>query len=130
MEKLTNQEITEIEKTLGLTLPCLYRKLLVEVGFGRYGQRSDCKWNTTKELYHPAVVRDLYAQFFDDPSALFHPYFPFGCNNDKQELWVIDSAAERAASIWHETIPDDWPDEEWQDYHAWVAKFLDYEPVA
>jgi hypothetical protein len=130
MDKLTNQEITEVEKTLGLPLPGLYRKLLIEIGFGRYGQRSDCKSNTTKELYHPEAVRGLYAPLFNDPSALFHPYFPFGCNNHTQELWVIDSAAERAASIWHEAVADDWPEEEWLGYDKWVARFLDDEAVS
>jgi len=129
MKKLTNQEIAEIEKALGLPLPGLYRKLLSEVGYGRYGQRLDCKWNTTKELYHPSVVRDLYASFFDDPALLFHPYFPFGCNNEKQELWIIDSVAERAASIWHETVPDDWPEEEWLGYDNWVERFFNDETV-
>jgi hypothetical protein len=108
----------------------LYRKLLVEVGFGSYGQRSDSKSNTTKELYHPAAVRGLYEHFFDDPAILFHPYFPFGCNNGEQELWVIDATAERAASIWHETVPDDWSEEKWLDYDEWVAKFIDDETVA
>jgi hypothetical protein len=61
--------------------------------------------------------------------VLFHPYFPFGCNNGKQELWVIDAAAERAASIWHETHPADWPEEEWLDYHEWIIRFLDDAPA-
>lgn len=127
---MTTQEIAEIEKTLGVTLPGLYRKLLLELGFGRYGQRSDCKWNTTRELYHPSAIRDLYVLFFNDSDHLFHPYFPFGCNNEKQELWVIDSSVERAASIWHETVPDDWSDEEWLDYDEWVERFVNDEAVS
>jgi hypothetical protein len=124
MQKLTNPEITEIEKSLGLTLPGLYRKLLVEIGFGSFGQKSDSKCNTTREVYHPGEVRDLSSSFFTDPSALFHPYFPFGCDNDQQEWWIIDSVTERAASIWHETNPEDWAEEQWLEYDEWVVKFL------
>ncbi len=124
MQKLTNEAVTEIEQTLGVTLPGLHRKLLVEIGFGKYGQMADCRWNTTKELYHPAAIRDLYASFFEDPEVLFSPYFPFGCNNQRQDLWIIDSARELAASIAHDTHPDDWPDEEWLSYEDWVIKYM------
>ena len=118
MTPLTNPEIDSLEQELGCTLPGLYRKLLVEQGYGTFGEA---------EVYHPAEVRKLYESFFDDPAQLFHPYFPFGCQNYKQELWVIDAAAERAASIWHETVTDDWPDEEWLEYDEWVSVHLDTE---
>jgi hypothetical protein len=124
MQRLTNEAITEIEHSLGLSLPGLYRKLLLELGFGKFGQRPESKLNTTKELYHPAALRDLYSSFFDDPAVLFSPYFPFGCNNERQELWIIDSVRELAASIAHDTHPDDWPDEEWLSYEDWVIKYI------
>jgi hypothetical protein len=60
----------------------------------------------------------------DDPDQLFAPYFPFGCDNGKQEMWVIDGARERAATIWHETVPGGWPEEEWLSYEEWVAQNL------
>jgi SMI1-KNR4 cell-wall len=128
MQKLRNENIAEIERSLGTRLPGLYRKLLVEIGFGRYGQKDDCKWNTTRELYHPSAVRDLYTDFFDDPHVLFSPYFPFGCNNETQDLWIIDAAAEKAASIPHDTHPDDWPEMEWLTYETWIERFFDDRP--
>ncbi len=39
-------------------------------------------------------------------------------------FWVVDSNRELAASIWHETLPDDWPDESWLDYADWVMKYI------
>lgn len=125
MQTLTNEEITAIEARLGVRLPGLYHKLLVEEGHGSYGQRSDCKWNTAKEIYHPEAVRTLYAGFFDCEALLFAPYFPFGCDHEKQVLWVIDSAKEKAASIWHETHPDDWSEERWVSYADWVTSTFD-----
>jgi hypothetical protein len=124
MQRLTSAAIDEIEKSLGVSLPGLYRRLLVEVGFGTYGQKSDCRWNTTKELYHPADVRHLYADFFEDIGLLFAPYFPFGCDNHTQVLWMIDAARERAASISHDVHPADWPEEDWLTYEDWLARFL------
>ena len=119
MTPLTNPEIDEIEKSLGHKLPGLYRRLLFEMGPGPVGSHA--------EIYHPLVVRDLYEAFFDDPAQLFNPYFPIGCQNQTQELWVIDASIENAASIWHETIPDDWPDEEWLPYETWVERYLEPE---
>jgi hypothetical protein len=116
MEKLSNPEINKLEETLGVRLPGLYRKLLVELGWGDIGHRC--------EIYHPSQVRGLYEPFFDDPAQLFAPYFPFGCNNGTQEVWVIDSARDLAASIWHETVPEDWPEEQWLSYEVWVEENL------
>ena len=36
---------------------------------------------------------------------------------------MIDAKSEMAASIWHETVPDDWPDEEWLSYEDWIMKY-------
>jgi len=116
MPRLTNSEIDTCEDSLGCTVPGLYRKLLVEIGHGTV--------SPTAEIYHPLSVRDLYEPFFDNPERLFAPYFPFGCEKYLQEIWVIDASRERAASIWHETVPDDWPEEEWLSYEDWVAKYL------
>ncbi|MGP0064965.1 MAG: hypothetical protein ACLQGP_15375 [Isosphaeraceae bacterium] len=117
MPELTNSEVDLAERALGVKLPGLYRKLLVELGPGRIGSSA--------ELYHPLEIRGLYEPFFDDSGQLFHPYFPFGCDDGKQEIWVIDSATERAASIWHETVPEAWPDQEWLEYEEWVIRHLD-----
>ena len=119
MTPLTNSELDQIEAELGHPLPGLYRKLLMAEGYRRP--------NADVEIYHPAAVWELYEPFFDDPGQLFNPYFPFGCHHRKQEPWVIDAVTERAASIWHETVPDDWPEEEWLEYHVWVERHLDAE---
>lgn len=103
MEPLTNPQIDDLEKCLGVSFPGLYRKLLVEIGHGIMP--------TGRQIYHPAEIRPLYESFFEDPSQLFNPYFPFGCDNRRKEVWIIDSNRELAASISHETVPDDWPDE-------------------
>jgi hypothetical protein len=103
MPALSNTEIDEIERSRGVTLPRLYRRLLVEIGPGKFGD---------VQQYHPAEIHVLYERFFDDPAQLFNPYFPFGCHNRKQELWIIDATSETAASIWHETVPDDWAEEQ------------------
>lgn len=112
---MTPAEIDAAEAEIGVRLPTLYRHLLAEVGHGRRG---------AVDIYHPAAVRELYEPFFDDPAQLFGPYFPFGCDNHLQEVWVIDAAAERAASIWHETVPDDWPEEKWLTYDEWRRQYL------
>jgi hypothetical protein len=116
MPPLSGPEIETIERALGLKLPGLYRRLLSEIGPGPFGNGA--------EIYHPLAVQELYEPFFDDTSLLLNPYFPFGCQNVKQELWVIDARVEKAASIWHETLPDDWPDEEWVTYETWLQRCL------
>jgi len=115
MQTMTLAEIEAAEAAIGVRLPTFYRQLLVEAGHGRNGDY---------EIYHPAAVRELYEPFFDDPSQLFAPYFPFGCDNRLQELWIIDAAAARAASIWHETVPDDWPEETWLPFEEWQRRYL------
>jgi hypothetical protein len=115
MQVLNAAEIDAAEATLGARLPTLYRQLLGEIGHGRHGDA---------EIYHPAGIRELWESFFEGPGQLFAPYFPFGCDNRLQEVWVIDAAAERAAAIWHETVPDDWPDEQWLGYDAWRQQYL------
>ena len=119
MIKLTQTNVDEAEKSLGHKLPDLYRKLLMEVGYGILNQAT--------EIYHPAEIRELYEPFFEDPEQLFYPYFPFGNNPQSQELWIINADTKLAASIWHETVPEDWPEEEWIPYEQWLQQYL--EPV-
>jgi hypothetical protein len=113
---MTQAEIDAAEAAIGVRFPSFYRQLLSEVGHRR---RGDC------EIYHPAGIRVLYEPFFDNPAQLCAPYFPFGCDNRLQEIWVIDGAAERAASSWHETVPDDWAEEQWLPYGEWRRQYLD-----
>jgi hypothetical protein len=117
MTLLTNPDIDDIETQLGHTLPGLYRKLLVMEGHGELVAGA--------VIYHPAEVRGQCEAIFDEPGQLFDPYWPFGYDSDAQELWVINAATERAASIWHETHPDDWWEEEWLPYEVWVERYLD-----
>ncbi|SHH10593.1 SMI1/KNR4 family protein [Massilia sp. CF038] len=113
MQKLTNPEIDAIESDLGFQLPGLYRKLLIEIGHG------ECDGF---EIYHPREISGLYEHHFDNPADLFRSYFPFGCNNRMQEICLIDPSREVAASIWHETHPDDYPDERWLPYEQWMLE--------
>jgi hypothetical protein len=119
MQLLTNPQIDELEESLDIVLPGLYRKLLVEIGVGELP--------SGRQIYDPTEIAPLYEPFFDDPGDLFDPYFPFGCHNRLQEVWIIDSSRELAASISHETVPDDWPEEEWLSYEEWIFKHLDPE---
>lgn len=115
MTPVSNTEIDAMEQALGHKLPGLYRKLLVEEGFGTFGSR---------EIYDPRRIPEIYGCHFDEPSDLFSRYFPFGCDNETQELWMISVSAETAATIWHETNPDDYPDEEWLPYEVWISTNL------
>jgi hypothetical protein len=115
MATMTPSELDAAEAALGVPLPAFYRQLLAEVGHGAHGR---C------ELYHPAGIRDLYEPFFDNPADLFAPYFPIGCDNARQEVWVIDTNTGRVASIWHETVPEDWAEESWLDCAEWRSRYF------
>ena len=115
LTRISNPEISKIVESLGHELPGLYRKLLVEEGFGETGD---------VRIYHPAEIEEIYKHHFDDPKDLFRRWFPFGCNERRQEIWVIDPRSETTASIWHETNPNDYDDEEWLPYEEWICRYL------
>lgn len=115
MIPLSQLQIDDLEQRLGIKLPGLYRKILVIEGYGTRGEF---------EIYHPTEIREHYQYHFDNPEDLFEKWFPFGCNNGTQEIWIIDPATETAAAISHETNPDDYGDEEWLDYAEWGIRFL------
>lgn len=115
MTPLSNAEIDELETALDHRLPGLYRKLLVEVGFGT---RGDLR------IYHPSEIAQIYQYHFEDSADLFARWFPFGCDERRQEIWLIDPVTETAASIWHETHPDDYEDEDWLSYEDWIVRNL------
>ena len=112
MEKLSNAEIDSLEVKIGYRLPGLYRKLLVEIGAGEQG---------AVEIYHPLQIAELYKHHFDDHLLLFEAYFPFGCNNKRQEIWLVRVSDEQAASVWHETHSDDYLGENWLSYEDWLG---------
>jgi hypothetical protein len=120
MTTISNSDIDLIESRMRVRIPGLYRKLLVEVGYGRIDEGH--------EIYHPEHIREDWESFFDKPSELFARYFPFGFSPRLQEVWIIRPLDERAASIWHETVPDDWDEEEWLTYEEWITKYLDETP--
>ncbi|MBX7210024.1 MAG: SMI1/KNR4 family protein [Verrucomicrobiaceae bacterium] len=124
MQQLSKTALGEIETNLSVSLPSLYRHLLTRIGHGVFGQNAGSALNTTKEIYHPAAIKGLYETFFNDPDMLFARYLPFGCDNQTQELWIIDVSQQMAASIWHETVPDDWADESWLQFDAWERRYL------
>ena len=113
MMVLSNTEIDELEKEMGLYFPLLYRKLLSETGYGEF---EDI------EIYHPMLIRERYAGHFDHDADLFGTYFPFGCNNRKQEIWLIRQQDSLVASIWHETHSDDYDGDEWLDGGQWLVR--------
>ena len=117
MTRVSNSEIDVIQSRMGVTIPGLFRRLLVEVGYGRI--------DDDHEIYHPEQIRELWESFFDDPSDLFVRYFPFGFSPRRQEMWIVRQRDERVATIWHETVPDDWDEEEWLTCDDWIAKFLE-----
>ena len=112
---LTNAEIDRLEEALGQQIPGLYRKLLVEEGFGSSGDLR---------IHHPSEIAQIYKYHFDDPADLYTRWFPFGCNERLQEIWLIDPQTETAASIWHETNPDDYEEEQWVSFDDWIIRNL------
>lgn len=110
MQVLTDLELDKIEFDIGYKLPKLFRKLLLEIGFG---QKNNI------QIYHPSEIYGLYNSFFEDPSQLFRDYFPFGCNNQTQSLLIIDPRVEKVSIIGHETVPEDWDEELWVSYDKW-----------
>jgi len=145
MSRLTYPEIDEIERLLGHKLPEFYRRLLVEVGYGPVGvalgsdpsfidrELSDVELKYgpvtgfDAVIYHPLAVEEIYQHAFDDPAELFDPYFPFGCQNVTQEIWVIDASKDVAATVWHETFSREWEDEDWLPYDQWQKRYLEPE---
>ena len=111
--QLSDSEIDAIESRMRVTLPALYRKLLTAVGYGRLDE--------DREIYHPEHIRENWESFFEDPSDLFTRYFPFGFSPRRQDMWIIRPHDERAATISHETVPDDWDAEQWQTYDDWIG---------
>ena len=96
--------LTSVESELGVTISTLYQRLLQEIGPGTLRSGS--------EIYYPLAVRELYQPFFDNVVMLFQPCFPLCCDNQWQEIWVIDADQKIAVPIGHETVPDEWPEDE------------------
>jgi hypothetical protein len=107
MKRYTNEQLNELEARGGFVLPGALRDFLVAEGAGRYGN---------VEIYAPETVDALYRDFFDDPSELFRLYIPFGETKQEQEMLVYRVSDGTSAKIWHETVPDDWPEEDWAPF--------------
>ena len=116
MTQLENAEISAIEGELGHKLPGLYRKLLVEEGFGIVDGR---------EIYDPRQIAVTYRRHFPNQEELFKRYFPIGCDHNRKELWMVLVDDEKAASISHKTSTDDYTSATWLSYEDWVSKRLD-----
>ena len=126
MKPLESDEIDQIEGELGVRLPPVYRELLEQMGYGEFEPDPGAVFASTREIYHPSNIRGLYESFFDDPGDLFRRYFPLGCNNQTQEVWIVHVSTGRVASISHETVPDDWEREEWMRPEDWVRENIDF----
>ena len=87
-----------------MSLPPALREFLHAKGAGTYGN---------VKIYQPEQVDGLYREFFDDPSELFTVYLPFGERTHEQEMLIYRITDNTYASIWHETVPDAWSEEDW-----------------
>jgi hypothetical protein len=118
MAAYSRDQIVAFENAHSLRLPERLASFLCGHGPGRYGDI---------EIHQPDQIRDVYTDFFDDPGELFTKWLPFGCNHQTQELWILDISgpSPRFARIWHETVPDDWADEDWRGFAGCADGELD-----
>ena len=109
MPPYTREQIEAFEAANRVMIPDRLVRFLLSVGPGQFND---------VEVYRPEDVRGLYEDFFDNSGVLFARYLPFGCNNRKQEVWVLDVSVSpvRYSKICHETVPDDWPEERWMPF--------------
>jgi hypothetical protein len=70
-------------------------------------------------IYHPLEIAEPYEFHFENDCDLFGRHFPIGCHQREQTIWLVDVGTGRVASIYHETHPDDYADEEWLDAQEW-----------
>ena len=106
-------DIAALEASLGHPLPDVYRDLLTSVGFGRL--------DDGRTVYHPNEIADLYAHHFEGDDDLFNLYFPIGCDESEQTIWLVDVSLGKVATIYHDTHPDDYSDENWLPPQQWRA---------
>ena len=120
MNKLSNPEIDNIEKALGYKLPGLYRKLLVEEGFGILP-------NGASEIYDPKMITKLCEEFFSKQTKIFCPFVPFGSNRNFEKIWVINSLKESVANAPVHNKPYDLAKANlrWLSYYDWAEKYFD-----
>jgi hypothetical protein len=111
MHMTSANELHAFETEHGVRIPSRLSAFLINRGPGIYGE---------VEIHAPQDVLLRYHDFFDNPRDLITRYFPFGCNNRTQEMWVLDLSRSVAcvAKIWHETVPDDWAEEEWVPFET------------
>lgn len=112
MTPLSPSEISTAESDIGHCLPSVYRDLLQRVGHGRAVD------GTT--VYHPSDIAELYGHHFESEGDLYARYFPIGCNETEQTIWLFDVPSERVATIYHDTHPDDYEDEDWMAPEDWL----------
>ncbi len=116
MAILSSSELASLERDLGHPFPPIYRDLLRSLGNGRHS--SDVT------VYHPSEICELYSHHFESDGDLFNRYFPFGCNEAEQAIWLVDVRSGYVATIDHETHPDDYPDEGWLKSDEWRTTVL------
>ena len=117
MTILNAHQIADFEAEVGHKFPTVYKQLLETIGYG-----SDAK--NRYIVYKPTQIAADYEHHFEDAADLFNKYFPIGCNELKQEIWLADMETGMVASIWHETHPDDYPDEEWLTSDIWLHAYF------
>lgn len=117
-------EIDCISEDMGIVFPALYEKALREIGDGYFFSEPDSDGKQPLEIYHPKSIQNLYEHHFDDPEDLFNRYLPFGCDNHRQDIWIIDITTSKVATIYHEILPNEWEQEDWVDFDTWWSKTI------
>lgn len=109
--RYSEADLAEIERELGRPLPRAYRRVLLTHGSGEI--------RPSLEVHAPGEIQERYADHFER-DELFEVYWPIGCNNDSQELYMLRVGTDEIATIFHEVHPDDYADETWVPSTKWV----------
>jgi hypothetical protein len=101
--------LSQVEAELGIRLPDAHRTLLTVVGVGEFfiDERG-----SALQVYDPAIVRETFASFMDDPGDLFRRFLPVAVDNVRQEIGVYLLERPQPDNFLvasHEYPPDDWP---------------------
>ena len=107
MTVLSNRQLDDFEMAKKTKIPEALRVFLTTEGPGTYDNL---------EIYDPDQVEEQYGPFFDDPADLFSVYLPFGDLKLQQELLIFRVTDNMWARIWHEYIPEMWPEQDWQPF--------------
>lgn len=134
----TEEDLRVFEERWGIPLPAAYRRLLLEVGPGRFFFHDWPKGPEFGDIYllAPAELYTIFEQCFDEPEeVLFAKLLPIGTDGHLQELLVFATDREpprHFMRVWHETHPEDWvPDadegDDWLTLEQYVIRLVELE---